>query len=62
MNAPTTVMLNPLTRRGAKLRESIDAFRTYTTQMVRSDSRREHISEMLSTESARRTELGAADL
>ena len=52
MNAPTTVMLNPLTRRGAKLRESIDAFRTYTTQMVRSDSRREHISEMLSTESA----------
>ncbi|WP_297163417.1 gliding motility protein GldM [Porphyromonas sp.] len=52
MNAPTTVMLNPLTRRGAKLRESIDAFRTYTTQMVRSDSRREHISEMLSTEGA----------
>ena len=52
MNAPTTVMLNPLTRRGAKLRESIDAFRTYTTQMVRSDSRREHIFEMLSTESA----------
>lgn len=52
MNAPTTVMLNPLTRQGAKLRESIDAFRTYTTQMVRSDSRREHISEMLSTESA----------
>lgn len=52
MNASTTVMLNPLTRRGAKLRESIDAFRTYTTQMVRSDSRREHISEMLSTESA----------
>ena len=50
MNAPTTVMLNPLTRRGAKLRESIEAFRTYTTQMVRSDSRREHISEMLSTE------------
>ncbi len=52
MNAPTTVMLNPLTRRGAKLRESIEAFRTYTTQMVRSDSRREHISEMLSTEGA----------
>ena len=52
MNAPTTVMLNPLTRRGAKLRESIDAFRTYTTQMVRSDSRREHISEMLNTEGA----------
>lgn len=52
MNAPTTVMLNPLTRRGAKLRESIEAFRTYTTQMVRSDSRREHISEMLSTERA----------
>ena len=50
MNAPTTVMLNPITRRGAKLRESIEAFRTYTTQMVRSDSRREHISEMLSTE------------
>lgn len=52
MNAPTTVMLNPLTRRGAKLRESIEAFRTYTTQMVRSDSRREHISEMLTTEGA----------
>ena len=52
MNAPRTVMLNPLTRRGAKLRESIEAFRTYTTQMVRSDSRREHISEMLSTEGA----------
>ncbi len=51
MNAPTTVMLNPLSRRGAKLREEIETFRSYTTQLVQSNSRRAHIKEILATES-----------
>lgn len=51
MNAPITVMLNPINARGEKLRKTIEAYRDYASKMVRDDSRKKHILLALATDS-----------
>lgn len=49
LEAASAVLLNPSSRRGEKLRQAIDEYRTYVTTLVPDSVKRAVIEEMLST-------------
>ncbi len=50
MNAPSVVMLNPVTRYGEKMRKQIEAFRTIALSYTTDPAKREAIEKALSTQ------------
>lgn len=52
LDAAPEILLNPTTRRGEKLREAIDEYRTYVTAMIPDTVRRNVVLDMLSTKVA----------
>lgn len=49
LEAASSVMLNPISRRGASLRKSIDAYRTTVSSMISDPAKRKAIEQLLST-------------
>ena len=50
LEAASSVLLDPTSRRGEQLREAIDAYRGYVTSLIPDTVRRKVVGEMLSTE------------
>ena len=49
LEAASVTMLNPASLRGKKLRETVDAYRSYVGQMIVDSTKRSHVNSMLST-------------
>ena len=49
LEAASVTMLNPASMRGTKLREQIEAYRTYVTALIPDSMKREAVTRMLST-------------
>ncbi len=59
LEASSVVMLNPMSRRGEKLRQSVDAYRTLVTTALADSVKKAGIEAMLSTESRRDNDVDA---
>ena len=54
LEAAAVTMLNPASMKGKKLREQIDAYRNYVVELIADSTKKAAVTEMLSTEIARR--------
>ncbi|MDE6811030.1 MAG: gliding motility protein GldM, partial [Muribaculaceae bacterium] len=52
LEAASVTMLNPTTLRGKKLRETVDAYRTYVSTLISDSTKRSAVTDMLSTKVA----------
>ena len=54
LEASSVTMLNPMSRKGEKLRKQIDAYRSYVMELIADSAKKKTVAEMLSTTIERR--------